>query len=150
MEDNVYISIGDNFSYPDRIFTEISIHMGEYAFPYENWQDFSYSVLSSCTFALMESTYTPRSVELCFYDGPHLLKAVIHDSQNVILTGISHDKTVCTAEVMLHELLLAIRAALRQLQQILSDDPGELTSVTWNSDIEHNIKKINDYLKNQK
>ena len=147
MPDNIYISIGENYSYPRQIFTEISVFVNDRVFPVEGWQDFSYSMLSSWAYAMTDSTYRPRKIELPFFDGDHLIKAYIDEQDEMILSCISCGKEVCTAHIAFEDYLKDIRRALRTLQNRLAEDPGELSYDSWNNDIDCNVKKIDQYLK---
>lgn len=146
---NVYFIIGKDLSYPERVFTEFHVNINGYCFPFDDWTDFSYNILATWTFSLLESTYTPREIDLPFFDGSYSIKATVDNKSNIILKGMSGNNVVCECHTTVNEFLKEIRYAFRQLSDIVYSSETYSKCQQCIADIECNTQKIDQALKSK-
>ncbi len=129
---SVQIVVGDSLVLTSELVSPIWLEIDGVAFPYADWNDFSYTLLCWWSDALFSYTDSTKSFEWLFMDGPYRI-AIRRSGDGLQLSCMRDDRRLLTGECDYRTLAEALHGAMRQMEYLLHKNGLDQGDTAWMS-----------------
>ena len=124
------IVLGDEFAFSSDLTSPIWVEIDGIAFPGEDWDDFSYTLLSRWSDALLSYTNSSAGFRWDFMDGPYEID-IRRKGDLLALSCLRDDRCQLESECSFDELAKALYRGLKQMGYLLHENGLDEGSTAW-------------------
>lgn len=126
----IKIVLGDDFALTSELVSPIWVEIDGKAFPGEDWDDFSHTLLGWWSDSLISYSDASMGFEWLFMDGPY--EIVVHRKGDVLtLSCMRDDRCLLSGECSFHDLAGALYEALKRMGYLLHEKGLDAGSTAW-------------------